>query len=123
MIEVGILLLYYHITILYYNITWWFESSFSRLKFSLYIGVEGDKAGDIGPKATSNLVKLLSCVWLFVTPRTIAYHAPLPMGFSNPGIEPGSPALQTDGRFTIWATREAQSSNLTATDCLDFILK
>ena len=41
----------------------------------------------------------------------------------NPGIEPGSPSLQTDGRFTIWATREAQTSNLNATDCLDFILK
>ena len=140
MIEVGILLLYYHITILYYNITWWSENSFSRLKFSLYIGVEGDKAGDIGTKATSNLVKLLSCVWLFVTPWTAAYHTPLPMGFSrqeywsglpfpspgdlsNPGIEPGSPALQTDGHFTIWATREAQTSNLNATDCLDFILK
>ena len=56
---------------------------------------------------------MLSRVWLFVTPWTIAYQAPLTMGFSrqeywrglpfsspgdlpNPGIEPGSPALQTD---------------------------
>ena len=55
-------------------------------------------------------VKSLSRVWLFVTPWTVAYHAPLSMGFSrqeywsglpfpssedlpNPGIEPGSPAL------------------------------
>ena len=55
-------------------------------------------------------VKSLSRVRLFVTPWTVA---PLPMGFSrqeywsglqlpspgdlpNPGIEPGSPALQTD---------------------------
>ena len=58
-------------------------------------------------------MKLLSRVQLFVTPWTVAYQAPLSMGFSrqeywsglpfpspgdlpNPGIEPGSPALQTD---------------------------
>ena len=52
-----------------------------------------------------------SCVLLFVTPWAVACQAPLPMGFSNqaywsglpfpspgdlpdPGIEPGSPALQ-----------------------------
>ena len=55
-------------------------------------------------------VKSLSCVQLFATPWTVAYQAPLSMGFSrqeywsglpfpspgdipNPGIEPGSPAL------------------------------
>ena len=58
-------------------------------------------------------VKLLSCVRLFATPRTVAYQAPQSMGFSrqeywsglpfpspgdlpNPGIEPGSPTLQAD---------------------------
>ena len=58
-------------------------------------------------------VKSLSRVRLFATPWTAAYQAPLSMGFSrqqywsglpfpspgdlpNPGIEPGSPALQTD---------------------------
>ena len=58
-------------------------------------------------------VKLLSCVRLFATPWTVAYHAPLFVGFSrqecwsglpfpspgdlpDPGIEPGSPALQAD---------------------------
>ena len=58
-------------------------------------------------------VKSLSRVRLFATPWTVAYQAPLSMGFSrqqywsglpflsprdlpNPGIEPGSPALQTD---------------------------
>ena len=57
-------------------------------------------------------VKSLSRVWLFSTPWTVAYQAPS-MGFSrqeywsglpfpspgdlpNPGIEPGSPALQAD---------------------------
>ena len=58
-------------------------------------------------------VKLLSRVRLFVTPWTVAYQASLSMGFSrqeywsgltfpspgdlpDPGIEPGSPALETD---------------------------
>ena len=58
-------------------------------------------------------MKLLSHVQLFATPWTIAYQAPLSMEFSRqeywnglpfpspgdlpePGIEPGSPALQTD---------------------------
>ena len=58
-------------------------------------------------------VKLLSPVELFATPWTVAYQAPKSMGFSrqeywsglsfpspgdlsDPGIEPGSPALQSD---------------------------
>ena len=58
-------------------------------------------------------VKLLSHVWLFSTPWTVAYQAPPSTGFSrqdhwsgvpspspgglpNPGIDPGSPALQAD---------------------------
>ena len=58
-------------------------------------------------------LKLLSRIQLFETPWTIAYQAPPSMGFSrqeywsrlpfpspedlpNPGIEPGSPALQAD---------------------------
>ena len=58
-------------------------------------------------------MKTLSHVGVFETPWTVAYQAPLPMGFSrqeywsglpfpspgdllNPGIEPGSPTLQTD---------------------------
>ena len=58
-------------------------------------------------------VKLLGCVLLFVTPWTVAYQAPPSMGFSrqgywnelpfpspgdlpDPGIKPGSPALQAD---------------------------
>ena len=60
-------------------------------------------------------VKSLSRVRLFVTPWTVAYQAPLSMEFSrqeywsglpfpysrylpDPGIEPGSPALQADTR-------------------------
>ena len=59
------------------------------------------------------MVKLLSRVRLFATPWTAAYQAPPSMGFSrqeywsglpfpspgdlpNPGIEPGSPALEAD---------------------------
>ena len=58
-------------------------------------------------------LKLLSHVWLFATPWTVAYQGPLSMGFSrqeywsglpfpspgdlpSPGIEPRSPALQAD---------------------------
>ena len=58
-------------------------------------------------------VKSLSHVRLFVAPWTVVYQAPLSMGFSrqeywsglpfpspgdppDPGIEPGSPALQAD---------------------------
>ena len=58
-------------------------------------------------------VKLLSHVWLFVTPCTVAYQAPPSMGFSrqeywsgvpfpspgdlpNSGIQPWSPTLQAD---------------------------
>ena len=58
-------------------------------------------------------VKSLSRVQLFATPWTVAYKAPLSVEFSrhecwsgwpfpspgdlpNPGIEPGSPALQAD---------------------------
>ena len=58
-------------------------------------------------------MKLLSRVRLFATPWTVAYQAPPSVGFSrqeywsglpfpspedlpNPGIEPGSPALQAD---------------------------
>ena len=58
-------------------------------------------------------VKSLSRVRLFATPWTVAYQAPPPVGFSrqeywsglpfpspgdlpNPGIKPGSPALQAD---------------------------
>ena len=58
-------------------------------------------------------MKLLSYVWLFTTTWTIAYQAPLSRRFSrqeyrsglpfpspgdlpNPGIEPGSPALQAN---------------------------
>ena len=58
-------------------------------------------------------MKLLSRVWLFATPWTVAYQAlpsigffrqecwsglsfPSPGDLPNPGIEPGSPALQAD---------------------------
>ena len=71
-------------------------------------------------------MKLLSCVWLFVIPSTVAYQVPPSMEFSrqeywsglpfpfpgdlpDPGIEPGSPALQADA-FTNWAAREALTS-------------
>ena len=75
------------------------------------------KSPEINPCTYGHLifdkVKSLSHVQLFVTPWTAAYQAPLSMGFSrqeywsglpfpspgdlpNAGIEPWSPALQTD---------------------------
>ena len=65
------------------------------------------------PWETKKKEKLLSHVWLFVTPWTVAYQAPLSMGFSrqeywsgllfpspgdlpDPGIKPRSPTLQAD---------------------------
>ena len=62
----------------------------------------------------SEVVKLLSRVRLFATPRIVAYQASQSMGFSrqeywswlpfpspgdlpNPGIEPRSPTLEADG--------------------------
>ena len=83
------------------------------------ITTDGDYSHEIkrclllGRKATTNLkvkVKSLSRVRLFATPWTVAYQAPLSMGFSkqqywsglpfpspgdlpNPGIEPGSSTL------------------------------
>ena len=61
----------------------------------------------------SEWVKSLSRVWLFATPWTVVYQAPLSMGFSrqeywnllpfpspgdlpDPGIKPRSPSLQAD---------------------------
>ena len=65
------------------------------------------------PDNLKNWVKSLSRVQFFMTPWTVAYQVPLSMGFSrqeywsglpfpspgeppNPGIEPRSPALQSD---------------------------
>ena len=76
------------------------------------------------PWASLVKVKSLSRVRLFATLWTVACQAPL-SGFSrqkycsglpfpspgdlpNPGIKPGSPALQTD-TFPIWVTREVHS--------------
>ena len=67
-------------------------------------------------------MKLLSRVWLFASPWTVAHQAPLSMGFSrqedwsglpfsstgdlpDPGIEPRSPAF-AGRRFTTRATVE-----------------
>ena len=66
---------------------------------------------------TRNHVKLLSCVQLFATPRTITYQDPLYMRFyrqeywsglpfpspgdlPNPGIKARSPALQADSSLS-----------------------
>ena len=68
-------------------------------------------------------MKSLSRVQLFGTPWTVARQAPLSMGFSrqeswsglpfpspgdlpNPGIEPGSPALQADALSSALIQRD-----------------
>ena len=92
--------------------TWfdqWLEFSLFKCKFTQISCLEFW----IGNWIHSSEVKSLSCVPLFATPWTVAYQAPLSMGFSrqeywsglpfpspgdllNPGIEPRCPALQTD---------------------------
>ena len=76
----------------------------------------GDREAD-NLKVTEVKLKLLSCVWLFATPGTVAHQAPRPMEFfqarilecvaipfprnlSHPGIEPKSPALQADSSLS-----------------------
>ena len=73
-------------------------------------------------------MKSLLLVWLFATPWTVAYQAPLSMGFyrqeywsglpfpspgylPDPGIKLGSSTLQADS--TIWATRESHEVKVT----------
>ena len=68
-------------------------------------------------------METLNHVWLFATPWTVAYQAPLSMEFSrqeywnglpfpspgdlpDPGIEPGSPALQANALLSEPPTRE-----------------
>ena len=69
-------------------------------------------------------MKLLSCVWLFVTPWTIAYQAPLSMGFSRQEWVaipfPRGSSWPRDrtwvshvvGRcFTVWTIREVKEAH------------
>ena len=69
---------------------------------------------------------MLSCVWLFETPWTVAHQAPLclefskqeywsvlpfppPAALSDPGIKPASPA-SAGGFFATWVSWEAQET-------------
>ena len=74
----------------------------------------GGRWQKIGPSNIATVpAKLLRCIQLFVSPWTVAHQAPLSIGFSrqeywsglrfpspgdppDPGIEPGSSALETD---------------------------
>ena len=88
-------------------------TSIKTLSSSLLSPVRVVSSAYLGWKPGKVKVKLLSRVRLFSTPWTVAYQAPLSMGFSrqecwnglpfpspgdlpDTGIEPGSPALQTD---------------------------
>ena len=80
-------------------------------------------------------VKSLSHVQLFATPRTVAYQASPSMGFSrqeywsglpfpspgdlpDPGIEPGSPALEADA-----LTSELSGKHIYACICIYMFLR
>ena len=84
------------------------------------------------------MLNRFSRVRLFVTPRTVARQAPLSMGFSSqecwsgvpfpspgdlpdPGLEPGSPALQTDSLSTkpLGKPSNHQSVAFCATACAE----
>ena len=90
--------------------TW--RSQKASKNFSKFIQLGRERLGLLTIKLIVK-VKLLSCVQLFVTPWTVAYQASPSMEFSrheywtglplptpgdlpDPGIEPRSPALQTD---------------------------
>ena len=91
-----------------------YSCRFYSAQFWNFLPQQSDKRkkGINGIQIGRSEVKSLSHVQLFVTPWTVAYQAP-PMGFSrqeywsglsfpspedlpHPGIEPWSPALQTD---------------------------
>ena len=91
------------------------------------------------PNINHESEKLLSHVWCFVTPWTVAHQAPLSMEFSrqdywsrlpfpspwlppDPGIEPGSPALQADSLIRMcqmfwWYTLEQGLCHLQGPHC------
>ena len=98
---------------------------------------EGFPGGSVVKNPPANAgVKLLSRVRLFATPWTVAYQAPPSVGFSrqeclsrlpfpspgdlpDPGIEPGSPALQADAllseppgkpKFNPWSGKIPRAS-------------
>ena len=95
-----------------------------NLSFHSFLHVTICSSRCLGQKYWKVKVKSLSCVWLFATPWTVAYHAPLSMGFfqarvpewfvisfsrrsSQPRDWTWVPHI-VDRRFTVRATREVQ---------------
>ena len=86
----------------------------------------GDREAEVWKCYWRGMVKSLSRVRLFATPWTVAYQAPLSMGFSQAIVlewiaisfsrESSWPRDRTqvshivDGRFTVWATRKSMWS-------------
>ena len=68
-------------------------------------------------------VKSLSCVWLFVTPRTVAYQAPLSMGFSRQEYCSGLTFLSPGDllRNFEYAFRNTRNRKVIISDKLDVI--
>ena len=103
----------------------------SKLSLPLTLSVRARKRQGWAKNSLStgnnSKVKVLSRVQLFATPRTVAYQAPLSMGFFQARVlewvaisfSRGSsrPRDRTwvssiaDRRFTVWATRKAHAGN------------
>ena len=65
-----------------------------NLSFHSFLHVTICSSRCLGQKYWKVKVKSLSCVWLFATPWTVAYHAPLSMGFSRQKYWSGLPFLE-----------------------------
>ena len=67
------------------------------------------------PSKSKSEVKSLSHVWLFVTPWTVAYHAPLSMGFSSQEYWSGLPFPSSRKRFSLVLSGSESSILLSVT--------
>ena len=105
----------YHSNFHFYflNKQFWTLKKKTEIDSQTYAGVNSQLPIALAKPWENHHVKSLSRVWLFETPWTVAYQAPLSMGFSrqenwrglpfpspgdvpDPGIEPGSPILEAD---------------------------
>ena len=78
--------------------------------------IKGDESPwDEFPLGKERKVKLLSRVWLFATPRTVAYQAPLSMGFSRQEYWHGLPFLFSIATsnclwWVLWPKKKTQKT-------------
>ena len=109
----------------YFYLFWIYSSPWSLPQnyITLFLLPSGILLVSTNRRLYQEKVKSLSRVWLFATPWTVAYQAPLSMGFSRqeywselPLPSPGESSWPRDQtqvshiagrRFNLWATREA----------------